>query len=366
MEITIEQAIDLGYATLENYAKDSDRLVITFKEACYTPVNDWFGKDKVVVTGGDRIEGFITLGDTGNAKHVSLWEEDSDNVVNTDKQWSVNWTHAATNMTYNRIELGMNMGDDVKVYNYFDGKRKNMFREFAELLQNAIFQTPVSATDKKNPHGIFSWLSWDATDTDGSSGGFTGYNGHYNDGSATEYNVGGLSATSTSNARWASYAADHEGNFGDNLISLLDEATLCTNFIPPVVPENIGKNQGWGNFRYYTNKNIILNLNQLLLKSDDSVGPDLGKYHGLTVYKGVPFVYVQKLDTANTSTYGTDPLLGVNMDYINVSVLSENNFVLGKPRPRDNHHNVLKVDLDLSYCINCPDRRRAGFLITNI
>ena len=126
MEITIDQAVDVGYATLENYAKPSDRLEITFKEACYQPVNDFFGKDKSSLKGGDRIEGFITLGDTGNAKHISLWEEDSHNVVNTDSKWEVDWTHASTNMSYNRIELGMNMGDDVKVYDYLNGKRKNM------------------------------------------------------------------------------------------------------------------------------------------------------------------------------------------------------------------------------------------------
>jgi hypothetical protein len=154
MEITIDQAIDVGYATLENYAKETDRLEMTFKEANYQPVNDLFGKDKYRPQGGDRIEGFVTLADTGNAKHISLWEEDSDNVVNTDKKWSVNWTHASTNMTYNRIELGMNMGDDVRIYNYLNGKRKNMFREFGELLQDAIFQAPTSASDEKNPHGL--------------------------------------------------------------------------------------------------------------------------------------------------------------------------------------------------------------------
>jgi hypothetical protein len=360
MEITIDQAIDVGHATLENYAKDGDRLEMTFKEASYQPVNDLFGKDKVTLQGGDRIEGFITLGDTGNAKHISLWEEDSDNVNNTDKKWSVNWTHASTNMTYNRIELGMNMGDDVQVYNYLNGKRKNMFREFGELLQDAIFQTPTGSEDEKNPHGLVSWLS---QGTDNSEGGFTAYSGRYNDGSGTAYNLGGIASSATSNARWGAYYADHNGQLGDNLLTILDEATIRTNFIPPVIVDETGPKHSFGNYRYFTTVKVIKNLNHLALQSDDKVGPDLGKYHGMTIYKGVPFIYVQKLDTANTSTYGTDPLIAVNMDYVKVFVLESNNFVVGKPIARDNQHNVLKVHVDLSYAICCTNRQRAGFLI---
>lgn len=362
MEITIQQAADVGLSTLENYAKGSDRLEMTFKEACYQPVNDLFGKDKSTIDGGDRVEGFITLGDTGNAKHISLWEEDSDNITNTDEKWYVEWTHASTNMTYNRIELGMNMGNDVRIYNYLNGKRKNMFREFGELLQDAIFQSPVSASDKKNPHGLPSWLS---QGTDNSTGGYNAYSGRYNDGSGTAYNVGTIASSASSNARWASYYADHNGNLGDNLLVLLDRATRKTNFMPPAIIEKTGPKHSFGAYRYFSNDKVIGNLNHLLLQSDDKVGPDLGKYHGLTVYKGTPFIYVEKLDTANTSTYGTDPILAVNMDYLKVFVMSANNFIVSEPVPRDNQHNVLKVHVDLSYAICSTNRQRQGFLMNN-
>ena len=351
--------MDVGFATLENYAEEGDRLEMTFKEACYQPVNDMFGKDKSTLDGGDRIEGFITLKDTGNAKHVSLWEEDSDNTVNTDSKWKVNWTHSTTNMSYNRIELAMHMGDDLKVYNYLNGKRKNMFREWGELLQDAIFQTPTSATDDKNPHGLPAWLSFGTDNV----GGFNAYKGHYNDGSATEYNIGGIVSTSTSLSRWASYWDDHNGNLGDNLLTILDEATIKTNFIPPVLVEETGAKHSFANYRYFTCINILKNLNHLLLQSDDKVGPDLGKYHGLTIYKGVPFIYVQKLDTPNTNTYMTDPLIAANLDYIKTFVLRENNFVMSKPKERDAMHNILKVSGDVSYAIASTNRQRHGFLI---
>lgn len=360
MEITIEQAIDLGRSTLENYAKKSDRLEMTLKEANYQAVNDMFGKDKTTLSGGDRVEGFITLTDTGNAKHISLWEEDVTNVVNTDDKWEVDWTHATTNMSYNRIELQMHMGDDVQVYDYLNGKRKNMFREFAELLQDAIFQTPTSATDKKNPHGLPAWIS---QGTDGSSGAFTAYTGRYNDGSGTAYNVGGIASSASVKPRHASYYADHEGNLGDNLLSIIDEAVRKTGFTPPVIVEEVASKHSFGNYRYFSNNKIMANLNALALQSDDRVGADLTKYHGSPVVNGVPFIYVQKLDTANTSTYGTDPIIAANMDYISVICLDGNNFVVHPPKDRDEQHNVMTVHVDLTYAICSSNRQRHGYLI---
>lgn len=360
MDISIEQAIDIGHATLENYAKPGDRLEMTLKEANYQAVNDFFGKDSDSLKGGDRIEGFITLADEGNARHVGLWEEDSDNHLNTDTQWSVNWTHANTHMSYNRIELAMHMGDDLVVYDYLNGKRKNMYREWAQLLHEAIFSSPTSSTDKKNPHGFPSWLS---QGTDGSAGGFTGYMGRYNDGSGTEYAKGGITASSTVKPRWASYYADHGGNIGDNLLTILDSAIRKTGFVPPILMEEVAPKQTFNNYRYFSNDNVSGKLNHLALLSDDKVGPDLTKYHGRPVINGVPVIYVQLLDTANTNTYGTDPIIAANLDYIKCFILAANNMVLGKPKERDNHHNVLKVNLDLSYAICCTNPQRAGFLI---
>ena len=358
MEITIEQAVDVGYSVFSAHKKDD--LQITLDRPNYTPVNDLFGKDKVILEGGDNVKGWITLADEGNAKHISLWEEDTENVLNIDREIKVDWTHATTNVSYNRIELGMTMDNELRTFRYLDGKKKNMFREFAELLQDAIFSCPVSATDRKNPHGLPTWLPFG---TDNSTGDFTGYSAHYNDGSATTYNAGGIASSSTSNARWASYYADHNGNLGDNLCLLLDDCTISTNFIPPIVPQSVGEKTSFANMRYFTSKKVIKNLNQLLRKSDDSLGADLGKYHGMTVYKGVPFIYVKKLDTADTDTYGTDPLIAANMDFIKIYVLASNNFVISKPVPRDKQHNILKVCLDLTYAIFCPNRQRCGFLI---
>lgn len=363
MEITVEQAVDLGYATLQAYAKETDRLEMTFATVNCTPINVMFTKEKVVKQGGDIIKGWITLGDTGNGKHVALWEEETTNVVNTDAEITVNWTHYITNLSYNRIELGMNMGNDVQVYDYLNGKRKNMFREAATQLQNALFSSPTGPSDKRNPHGIVSWLS---QGDDDSEGGFTGYSGRYNDGSGTAYNVGGIASSASSNARWASYYADHNGNLGDNLLYLIDGAILSTHFVPSIIPEAIAKEAkiSASDFYVFSNKKIILNLKSLLRKQDDLFASQLEKLGSSVQLNGIPFIYVDLLDTANTSTYGTDPVIGVNMQHFRPIVLAANNFVVGKPYPLNHYnHNVLVAPLDVTYGYVDDNRQLSGWLI---
>ncbi len=358
-ELTVEQAVDVGHATLASYKKDA--LEMTFNDVSHELYNTWF--QAAERDSGDAIKAFITLKDTGNAKMISLWEEDTHNVVNTDYEIKVDWAHATTNMDYNRIELAMNTGNKVRIYNYLVGKQKNMYREFAELLLPKLILSPSSAADNLNPHGLASWLS---LGTDDSTGTYTGYLGRYNDGSGTTYNVGTISSSSSDKPRWASYYADHNGQFGDNLLDLLARATRKTHFIPTMIPMAVAKETPPSPYRYYSNDAVIGNLEALARKMDDSVGPDLAKYFGRVLYKGIMFEYVSFLDSSSSYSeiMGTDPIYGVNHDYFKVKVLRENDFAEGKPTPRDGSHNIITVPLDLSFAILCENRQRAGFLIS--
>lgn len=357
-DISIDEAVDVGYATLARRKKDN--LQMTFETVSLELFNRWFKQAER--DSGDCVKEYVTLRDTGNAKMISLWEEDTHNNLNTDAEIKVDWVHATTNMTYNRIELAMNKSDKLRVYRYLDGKQKNMFREFAEMLQTKLVLSPTSSSDSKNPHGMASWLSMG---TDDSTGGFTGYDGIYNDGSGTTYAVGGISASSTSNARWGSYYADHQGNFGDNIIDLLSSACRKTYFRPPIVPQKIAEDTNFAQYVMYTNDYVLRQLEALARAQDDKIGPDLSKYMGMTMFKGIPFFYLPELDTAKANLYGTNPIFGVNHRHFKVVVLRANDFVIGKPTPLTHHsHNLISVPCDVSFACICDNRQRAGFLIS--
>ena len=359
MAITIRNAIDVGQSVFEAHKKDD--LQMTFESSNYQALNDCFGKDKVILSGGDRIKSWVTLKDTGNAKMVGTgWEEDSHNTVNTDSEVVSDWCQATTNMDYSRIELGYTQDDKLRTYRYLQGKKLNMFREFADKLYDKIWTTPVNAADVLNPAGIAAWLSI-GTDTEGA---FTGYQAQYS-GAGGLYNIGGVSCSAADKPKWGSFYGNHDGELGDNLIDLIDNAMMKTKFHTPAVPKKLDKDTNMHNFRFFTNAKVRRNINGLLRKSDDRIGSDLAKYSGVPFYQGIPVIYVEALDTDQAHRWDADPLYGVNMDYMKTYVSKANNFATLGPKVRDPNHNILSIYLDLSFCFHCENRQRLGFLLSN-
>jgi len=359
MPITMDQALDVGKSVFAAHKKDD--LQMTFAETNYQALNDCFGKDKTILQGGDQIKSWITLKDTGNAKMSGTgWEEDAHNTVNVNTEVISKWRQATTNTDYSRIELGYCQDDKLRTYRYLQGQQLNMFREFADMLYEKIWTTPVNAADKLNPEGIAAWLSM-GTDTEG---GFTGYQAQYS-GAGTAYDIGGVSCAADDKPRWASYYGNHNGELGDNLIDLIDLAMMKTKFNPPIIPQKVDNPTNMHNFRFFTNAKIRRNINALLRKSDDRIGSDLAKYSGVPFYQGIPVIWVEPLDTNQAYSWDADPLFGVHMDYFKTYISKANNFVISPPKARDGQHNIISVFLDLSFTFHCVNRQRLGFLLSN-
>jgi hypothetical protein len=364
--ITITQAIDLGKATLEQF--NQDKLEVAFKHQTYEVLNQWFAKDKVQLDGGDRVTRYISLRDTGNAQHIRMYDTDTPNIANVDEVIKVEWTHAQVSFSYSVKELAMNAGNRCRIYSLLKQRRTNAFREFADLLEEAAWQTPASSSDDLKPFGIPAWLVMpdETNDADpaGAVGSFEGFQGNYWADSASLFNPGNVSAVD--NARWANYYEDHENKLDSSLLKRLRRSFRKTKFQSPMfAKQTLDPNSGFSNFRLYTNSAVLDELEEIALHSDDRVGADLGKYAGSTIFKGIPFMYVDVLDTAKQYVYGSQPIFGVNHSHFYPVCLSGENFRVNDPMSKVGQHNVLTVYVDLSYAYICDNRRTGGFLISN-
>lgn len=354
-DVLIRQATDILQATLPHMKK---KCVLTFLYENYEFMNS-FWRDRAKVGGGDKLQRFITLEDEGNAGHRNRWSEDTHNVVNTDHAIEVDWVTLSGNLSWNLIEADMNKGA-ARIYDKIQNKYDNAIREMADELYPALLSTPTSSSDKDSPHGIPAWISYGAA---AGTGGWAAYNAHYNDGSATTYNPGGINANTYN--RWANYYADHNNDLDDSVLVLLDRATRKLNFQGPNLGKKLTKETG--NFSLYSNDTVIGSLNLLYAKSDDQMGIRVGQHFGDDpIFKRMKFQYVDVLNTADTDTYGTNPIIGVNHNILYPSVLNNWDMRIWKPRHRDSQHLVMTVDMDIVYAIICEDRRRAGFLITEL
>lgn len=360
--ITITQAIDLGKATLEAF--ETDGLAMALKHQCYEVVNTWFGGDKVQTDGGDRVERHISLRDTGNAQHVRMYETDTPNVSNVDETIKVEWAHAQSSFSYSTKELAMNKGNSRRVYSLLKQRRDNCYREFADMLEEAAWAVPTGSSDDRTPFGIPGWITQATTDPSGAAGDFTAYTAAYQ-GVATTFSVGGIAASATANPRWANYQEDHNAVINDTLLKRLARSFRKTKFQSPMfASQSIDPKSSFSNFRMYTNSAVLDAIEELARKSDDRLGADLGKYAGATIFKGIPFRYVDILDTAQTYTYGKDPIFGINHSHFYPVVLDGEVFKVNDPMSKVGQHNVLTVYIDLTYAYICDNRRTGGFLIS--
>lgn len=359
--IVLDQAVDIINATLVDLKKK--RNLMTYAYTNYRLLNSlWNGRVKV--GGGKNIERYITLGDEGNAKHRGNWEEDTHNVVNITEVIKAYWVTASSNFSYNVIESDMNQGA-AQIYDVVEAKYNNCLRELSDEMYEGCLTTPTSSADKLNPKALPAWISYG---TNGSTGGWTCYGGRYNDGggvaTTADFNSGDIASSATSNARWASYYADHDGDLDESLLVLLDRATRKLNFEGPQYPKALDETgRGGGRFSLYSNDNVIGNINLLYAKSDDQMGYRIGSHFGVPTFKQMPFEYVGILDTANTTIYGTDPIFGVNHELFYPVVLGNWDFKIGKPRARDQQHLVVTTDIDVVYTWICENRQFGGFLV---
>lgn len=363
--ITLDQAADLGLATLQAFEQDKVEQVM--KHNTYEVVNRWFKSDRKILDGGKKVTWDLSLKTIGNGQHVRMYDTDTPNVANIVQEGEANWVHYKNDFSYSLKELAMNLSNKTRIFNLLKNRRNTVVKETADDLEEAAWKTPSSAADDLVPHGIPGWLV--QADADSVTGDFYGYVGDYTtsaDGESAYSTVAGLACTSTSNDKWANYYYDHNDNIDHTLLKALSKAFRKTKFQTPVIAgDSVDPKSDFFNFRLYTNNDVLEELEDLVTKSDDRLGGDIGKYAGAVMFKNIPLVYVDVLDTELTYVYGGNPIFGVNHNHFYPIVLSNENFRWNKPMRSASQHNVLTVYLDLTYAYVCDNRRHAGFLMSD-
>lgn len=352
-------ALDIWNATMRKIVTKEPALA-TFAYTTYQFYNKYFQSAKQC-KGGDYLEGHITLDSEGNAKLVGIWDQDTLVKKNIQRRYVANWRQAKGGMLWNLMETSLNSGAE-RIYDVLKAQYRSAVKDIIETVYLSLLTGPTSASDDESPNSLNTWLR---VGTAASTGGWTGYQSRYNDGSTpgTAYDTAGLTSSASVNTGWASYYADHLGNIDESLLSLMDVAVRKLNFQAPVVPMTVGQENGLLNFSMYTSNNVLAKLNTFYAKADDNMGYRPESHWGTPTFRSIPFAYVDIFDTARTSLYGTDPIFGVNHSNIFPVIHSDWNFkeIEGKDPTRAV---VLQKLIYLRYQMWCENPRYAGFLIS--
>jgi len=357
MALTVSQCLDLVNATNDDFTLDKLKVALTYPK--YEVVNRILPNYKKTAA-GENYTTDIQLDDATNGGHVGmLFYNDTSNVNDTDQKATTAWKRYTNNCSYDRIQLSINAANKTRIYSYLKSKKIAMYRKSADDIQAAFWSNPTGSADTTSIRGVAGWITMG---TDDSTGGFTGTNGEYLDG--TNFDCGGIS--STTYPKWTNWYADHKGNLNETLLDTLGDACRATDF---EAPQNVGGSvdgvatEGIAGMEFFTSNNIIKNIEKIARNSDDRIGYDLGKYQGKTMYKGIPFNYVKILDTASTYLYGTDPLYAINFDMLYPVVLEDWYWQVDTEKNAFSH-TVMTQYTDLVWNTHCEDRQKAGFLIS--
>lgn len=352
--------IDLTKTTLENLP--SMDFEVALAKTNYIAVNQWFQKDRIKEDGGTSIVRNVMLDNSGNARHVRLYQRSSINVADVQKRVSAPWVQVEGQWSIERREALRNRGK-AKFIDLVESRRLDAMLAMADLLETRAWKTPQDSNDDLNPRGLPYYLS-KLVPAVGSGysasidvpGGFSGRRVIFNDGTSTLTDKAGLNPTTLS--KWRNYADVKTGINGD-FIKKLSRAFYATNFQSPMLAKDLHKGPA-SKFRIYMGLDDIVDYGDLARKANENLGADLDKFHGVLAFNRVPLQHAGELD-ADVDR----PVVGTNHDKFYPIVLEGDWMREDEPDRDPELHNVVTTFTDGSYQYFANNIREGGFVIHN-
>jgi hypothetical protein len=359
--ISNSDLIDLQKTTLANLP--SMKFEVALSQQDFPAVNKWFQTDKVQEESGTSIERNIMLDNSGNARHVRLYQKSSINVADVQKKVTAPWVQVEGQYSIERREALRNRKPAMYI-KLLESRRLDAMLAMADLLEQRAWKTPDSTSDDVNPRGLAFWLSkllpangtsFDATiDIDQD---FSGRRVRYGGGTDVVTDKAGLDPTA--NKKWRNWAGVKTGIDG-KFIKTLSKAFYATKFTAPMTAKDLDKGPA-SNYRIYCQLNDLVEYSDLARKANDDLGADLDKFHGVQSFNRTPVIWSPQLD-ADTDA----PWYGVNHSKFYPIVQQGDWMREGDPMSDVELHNVVTTFVDGSYQYFCGNVREAGFVISNV
>lgn len=301
--ISNSDLIDLQRTTLENLPDMEFEVALRYQE--YNVVNQWFTKEKMDVESGTSIKRNILLENSGNARHVRLFQKITLNVGDVQSQITAPWVQVNANYSIERREALRNRKPAMYI-KLLTSRRMDSMLALADLLETRAWLTPETSADDLNPRGLPYWLSkviptngtgyslaLDGANGQTVGGGFVGRRIRYNGGTDVLTDKGGIDPTAQ--ARWRNWADVYQAIDAD-FVRRMRRAFHATSFKSPMLAKDMREGPQ-SKYRIYMGLNTLTDYEDLATKQNENNGPDLDPFHGVTTFRRVPILYTPQLDS---------------------------------------------------------------------
>ncbi len=343
--------VDLGRLKWTNIATSFQKYIFG---------SNMLRKEKVGFESGRDIQWNLQVAQSNAARMVVPGQPDTVNIVDTMQTAVVPWRHSTTSWAYVRQFMRMNR-EPARIYDLLKEYRSASMISLAELIETQGWNTPSTSTDPLNVLGIPHWLVPNATQ------GFNGTNPY-----GFSSGCGGLSSSTYPN--WANYTDQYGTVSKADFVRKLRRAMVFTDFEAPVgvdIPTyNTGNKHG-----LYCTYYVRGLLEEILEQQNDNLGHSVASMDGKTMFMQTPVTWVPRLETlsgtgaaASTGTfvnatytssggYPLNPMFGINWGVLRPIFLKGEYLLEHGPLPIPFQHNAQQVFVDLSWQVECRDRR---------
>ncbi len=298
---------------------------------------------KSVELGGTQITRPITLKQSNTAQHTSQYGENQTTVTDLTNKLTCPWRFSENSTAWDLDEVAMCSGPE-EIASLIDEKLDDMQLGFNELVEEAIFSSPTSATDALTPYGLPCWVVHNAEE------GFTG--------SDPTYPSGGIGALSVDTRdKWKNYSGTYAAITSADLFLKMRRAAKKTNFKAPMHLKN-GDKKGRKANLILANTDTVLTMERLLETRNDNLGEDYGIYAGKTRFMGNPILDIPRLDDTTDINVPTAPVYMLNTRYFYPIFLRGRGFKTNAPvHLKETQETVVRVSCRMAWNMFCGSRR---------
>lgn len=368
--VTNAQLLDLLKLTQETFPHRPN-VDVLLKYQAHEALDRLFSDESRETLAGRAISHRVQVKTSGAAKQTRLYAVDSPSVSPVMRNLSVNWTHHQTDYSIERREMLQNMANRDQIGSLVKSRRIDALLDSADLLEELMWDVPLTTSDDLNPFGIPHWLvPITSAQVASATAGFQGRNPLAQDAVAWS-DCGGIDATTSANQLWRSYNDVWTSTDGSITEDDLDKVRTAFRKCKWRSPQNVKElSEAPGrNLRFYAGNTLITQFERAARAQNDQLGSDVGKFGEATSFKRIPFVYVPVLDSrddAANTVYGQYPLIAINWAFLKIAVLKGDVYRENAPIISKEQHNVLTTFFDLTWQLYTRNRQRLGFMISYV
>lgn len=300
-------------------------------------------REKVSFQSGYGIQWNVATATSGAAKDTELYATDSVNVQDIMQIASIPWRHVTVNYAIERREMAMNRSP-AEIVDLVRIRRNDAMIDLAKHMEDRFWSKPANSADNMQMYGIPYWITMPANlgNTEADVGGFLGKN-------PVGFSSGAGNLDSTVYGQWSNWAARYSLFTQKDLIRKWRRAATFTNFKPPVPSPSYATGNNYG---FYTNYNVVHELEEYLEQQNDNLGNDVASKDGRVIFRGTPVTWVPYLE-ANTA----NPIYGINWGCLKPAFLAGEYMREEGPTAASAQHTVFVTHVDTTLNMMCTNRR---------